>query len=66
MKKYAQNSISDIGFYFSSNTDIFRTLFNIWDGVFGENSQRLEAVNYFRKKLRLRYLLGSGYASTLT
>ena len=36
----------------------FRTLSNIWDGVFYENSYRILDVNYFCKTFYLRYLLG--------
>ena len=31
--------------------------------LFSENSQRLQAVHYFRKKFHLRCLIGSNYAS---
>ena len=37
---------------------VFRTLSNIKDGAFCEKSQRLLAVNYFRKKLHLKSLAG--------
>ena len=38
---------------------VFRILSNIYDGYFCEKSQRLRAVNYFRKSLCDRCLTGS-------
>ena len=37
---------------------VSRTLSNIWDEAFCENSQQLLAVSYYRTTLHLRYLTG--------
>ena len=37
---------------------VFRTLSNIWDGAFCQNSERPNTVNYFCKTLHLRCLTG--------
>ena len=37
---------------------VFRIFPNVQDVAFSKNSQQLKAVNYFHRKLRLRYLTG--------
>ena len=38
--------------------DVLKAMSSIQDGAFCENSQRLKAVNYFRKTLHLKCLIG--------
>ena len=41
-----------------NKSDVPKTLSNICDGTFGDNSLQFSAVNYFRKKLHHRCLTG--------
>ena len=41
-----------------SDQGVFRTLSDILDGAFYENSERLRSVNYFHKTLHVRGLIG--------
>ena len=68
-KKVVQNERQVVSCYppvnHSSCRGVIRTLLNIYDGAFRENSWQLKVFDCFLKKLHDRYLTGPKYTSEL-
>ena len=58
IQKQTEQEGCDAKNLFSKNASIFRAQPCVKVGAFSENSSRFSVVNYFRKKLHLRYFTG--------